>query len=94
MRSPHSNLTPPRLVSANATTPLGCDISAPFVFLDRTGSPSHPTVPILGGAFSIILQRTGVALDFFTLPTATFLAGKYFSTAVVSIREVYAMAAR
>ena len=37
MRSPHSNLTPPRLVSANATTPLGFDISAPFVFLDRTG---------------------------------------------------------
>ena len=60
------------------------------MFLDRTGSPSHPTVPILGGAFSIILQRTGVALDFFTLPTATFLAGKYFGTAVVSIREVYA----
>ena len=40
------------------------------------------------------MQRTGVALDFFTLPTATFLAGTYFGAAVVSIREAYAMAAR
>ena len=75
----------------------GCYVSSigkPHEYFDLTGSPSHPTVPILGGAFSIIMQRTGVALDFFTLPTATFLAWKYFGTAVVSIREVYAMAAR